>query len=233
MADNPGLLSNLPAQVSSFIGRDAELAEVRALVGGSRLVTLTGAGGAGKTRLGLQVAAGLADGSGDGVWFADLAPLGDPDLVAVTVADVLGVRREPGRPVIDSLVEAVGARSLLVLLDNCEHVIDACAKLADALLRGCPNLALLATSREPLGIGGERVYRVPSLGMPADGDDMDGDPGRRGGAAAGPTGPRRRGSPLARDAETTAVAGRICRRLDGIPLADRAGRGAAAGDAGG
>ena len=99
MADNPGLLSNLPVQVSSFIGREAELAAVRALVGGSRLVTLTGAGGAGKTRLGLQVAAGLADGTGDGVWFADLAPLGDPDLVAVTVADVLGVRQEPGRPV--------------------------------------------------------------------------------------------------------------------------------------
>ena len=169
--DNPGRLTNLPAQVSSFIGREAELAAVRALVGGSRLVTLTGAGGAGKTRLGLQVAAGLVDGAGDGVWFADLAPLQDPDLVAVTVADVLGVRQEPGRPVLDRLVEAVGGRSLLVLLDNCEHVIGACAKLADALLRGCPNLALLATSREPLGIDGERVYRVPSLGVPAEGDD--------------------------------------------------------------
>jgi len=90
MADNPGLLTNLLAPVSSFIGREGELAAVRALVGGSRLVTLTGAGGAGKTRLGLQVAAGLADGAGDGVWFADLAPLRDPDLVAVTVADVLG-----------------------------------------------------------------------------------------------------------------------------------------------
>ena len=169
MADNPGLLTNLPAQVSSFIGREVELAEVRALVGGSRLVTLTGAGGAGKTRLGLQVAAGLADGAGDGVWFADLAPLQDPDLVAVTVADVLGVRLEPGRPVLDAVVEAVGGRRLLVLLDNCEHVIGACAKLADALLRGCPSLALLATSREPLGIDGEQVYRVPSLGVPADG----------------------------------------------------------------
>src|SRR5215472_2047245 len=120
---NPKMLNNLPAQVSSFIGRDAELAEVRALVGGSRLVTLTGAGGAGKTRLALQVAAGLADGAGDGVWFADLA--------------LLGVRQEPGRPAVDTLVEAVGGRSLLVLLDNCEHLIDACAKLADALLRGC------------------------------------------------------------------------------------------------
>ncbi|MGH3169141.1 MAG: hypothetical protein ACRDN0_25065, partial [Trebonia sp.] len=89
-----GLLTNLPAQVSSFVGREAELAAVRALVSGSRLVTLTGAGGTGKTRLGLEAAAGLLDGSGDGVWFADLAPLGDPGLVAVTVADVLGVRLE-------------------------------------------------------------------------------------------------------------------------------------------
>src|SRR5579863_631447 len=109
----PTTLNNLPAQVSSFVGREAELAEVRALVGGSRLVTLTGTGGAGKTRLGLQVAAGLADGSGDGVWFADLAPLSDPDLVAVTVADVLDVRQESGRPVLETLVETVGGRSLL------------------------------------------------------------------------------------------------------------------------
>jgi len=218
MADNPGLLTNLPAQVSSFIGREGELAAVRALVGGSRLVTLTGAGGAGKTRLGLEVAAGLLDGTGDGVWFADLAPLRDPDLVAVTVADVLGVRLEPGRPVLDTVVEAVGGRSLLVLLDNCEHVIGACAKLADALLRGCPNLALLATSREPLGIDGERVYRVPSLGVPADGDDAA---AIRASEAVRLLEDRAaaQGVPLAGDGPAVEVAGRICRRLDGIPLA--------------
>ena len=169
--DNLRPLTNLSAPLSSFVGREAELAEVRALVGGSRLVTLTGVGGAGKTRLGLQVAAGVAGDVGDGVWFVDLAPLGDPDLVAVTVADVLGIRQEAGRPVTDTLVEAVAGRSQLVVLDNCEHVIGACAKLADILLRGCPNLALLATSREPLGIDGERMYRVPSLGVPADGAD--------------------------------------------------------------
>jgi predicted ATPase len=151
MADNPGLL---PVPVSSFIGREDELDAVHGLVAGSRLVTLTGAAGAGKTRLALQVAAGLLDGAGDGVWFADLAPLGDPDLVAVTVADALGVREDSGRPVLDALVEAVGGRSLLVLLDNCEHMIGECAKPADALLRNCPDLALLATSREPLGIDG-------------------------------------------------------------------------------
>lgn len=212
------MLNNLPARVSSFIGRGAELAEVRRLVGGSRLVTLTGAGGAGKTRLGLQVAAGLLDGHGDGVWFADLAPLNDSDLVAVTVADVLGVRREPGRPVPDTLVEAVGGRSLLVLLDNCEHVVSACAKLADALLRGCPNLALLATSREPLGIDGERVYRVPSMRTPAEGDSAD---AIRASEAVRLLADRAaaQGVPLAWDEAVAAVAGRICRRLDGIPLA--------------
>jgi predicted ATPase/DNA-binding CsgD family transcriptional regulator len=218
MADNRGLLHNLPAQVSSFIGRESELAEVRALVAGSRLVTLTGVGGAGKTRLGLQVAAELADGTGDGVWFADLAPLADPDLVATAVADVLGVRREPGRPVLDTVAEAVGGRSLLVVLDNCEHVIGACAKLADALLRGCPNLALLATSREPLGIGGEYVYRVPSMGVPADGDDQE---AIRASEAVRLLADRAaaQGMPLAQDEQTAAVVGRICRRLDGIPLA--------------
>jgi predicted ATPase/DNA-binding CsgD family transcriptional regulator len=216
--DDLKLRHNLPAQVSSFIGREAELAAVRRLVGGSRLVTLTGAGGAGKTRLGLRVAAGLLDGAGDGVWFADLASLRDPGLVAGTVADVLDIRQEPGRPVLDTVVGVVGGRSLLVLLDNCEHVIGACAKLAAALLRGCPNLALLATSREPLGIGGEQVYRVPSMGTPADGDDAGAIRACESvqlfedRAAA-------QGVPLAQDKGTTAVAGRICRRLDGIPLA--------------
>jgi len=212
------LPNNLPAQVSSFIGREAELAAVRALVGRSRLVTLTGAGGAGKTRLALQVAAGVLDGAGDGVWFADLAPLGDPGLVAVIVADGLGVRQEPGRPVLGTLVAAVSDRSLLVLLDNCEHLIGACAKLADALLRGCPNLALLATSREPLGIDGEYVYRVPSLQTPTDGADA--------GAIRASEAVRlledrasAQGVPLAGDGPVAAIAGRICRRLDGIPLA--------------
>src|SRR5262252_5166549 len=217
-AGTPGLLHNLPTLVSSFIGREVELAAVRRLVGGSRLVTLTGAGGAGKTRLAVQVAAGLLDGTGDGVWFADLAPLGDPDLVAVTVADVLGVRLEPGHHVLGTVVEAVGGRSLLVVLDNCEHLIGACAKVADALLGGCPNLALLATSREPLGIGGERVYRVPSLGVPADGADAA---TIRASEAVRLLADRAaaQGVPLAGDEPAAEVAGRICRQLDGIPLA--------------
>ena len=216
--DNPKLRNNLPAQVSSFIGRDAQLAEVRRLIGASRLVTLTGAGGAGKTRLGLQAAAGLLDGSGDGVWFVDLAPLQDGDLVAAAVASALGIREDAGRPVADTLAAAVGDRSLLVLLDNCEHLIDACAKLADALLRGCPNIVLLATSREPLGIDGEHVYRVPSMVTPAEGDGVDAirsaEAVRLFADRAGQQGAR-----LSWDPQAAEVAGRICRRLDGIPLA--------------
>ncbi|MGC1287569.1 MAG: hypothetical protein WA895_31995, partial [Streptosporangiaceae bacterium] len=216
--DNPKLRNNLPAQASSFIGRDAQLAEVHRLLDGSRLVTLTGAGGAGKTRLGLQAAAGLADGSGDGVWFVDLAPLQDGDLAAAATASVLGIREDPGRPITETLVDAVGDRSLLVLLDNCEHLIDACAKLADALLRGCPNIMLLTTSREPLGIDGEQVYRVPSMVTPAEGDGVD---VIRSAEAVRLFADRARqqGARLSWDPEAAEVAGRICRRLDGIPLA--------------
>jgi predicted ATPase/class 3 adenylate cyclase len=216
--DNPKLRNNLPAQASSFIGRDAQLAEVHRLLEGSRLVTLTGAGGAGKTRLGLQAAAGLADGSGDGVWFVDLAPLQDGELAAAATASVLGIREDPGRPITETLVDAVGDRSLLVLLDNCEHLIDACAKLADALLRGCPNIVLLTTSREPLGIDGEQVYRVPSMVTPAHGDGVD---VIRSAEAVRLFADRARqqGARLSWDPEAAEVAGRICRRLDGIPLA--------------
>ncbi|MGO8960929.1 MAG: adenylate/guanylate cyclase domain-containing protein [Streptosporangiaceae bacterium] len=216
--DNPRLLNNLPSQVSSFIGREAELAEVRRLISTSRLVTLTGSGGSGKTRMGLQIAAELLDGSADGVWFADLAPLQDPGLVAVTVASMLGILQDPGRPLIDTLVEAIGGRSLLVLLDNCEHVIGTCAKLADTLLRNCPNVVLLATSREPLGIDGERIHRVPSLQTPADDDDVD---AIRNSEAVRLFVDRaaQHGAPISWTKQNASVVGRICRLLDGIPLA--------------
>jgi predicted ATPase/class 3 adenylate cyclase len=216
--DNPKLRNNLPAQVSSFIGRDAELGDVRALIASSRLVTLTGPGGSGKTRLGLQIAAGLVDGSWEGVWFADLAPLQDPDLVPVTVANMLGIRGEPGRPVVGTLADAVGRRRLLVLLDNCEHVIAACAKLADALLRNCPNIVLLATSREPLGIDGERVHRVPSMDTPGENDALE-VVGSREAVRLFTERAAQHGVPLVWDERTASVVGRICRRLDGIPLA--------------
>ncbi|HTT52089.1 MAG TPA: DUF4062 domain-containing protein [Streptosporangiaceae bacterium] len=216
--DNPRLPNNLPAQASSFIGRHAELRGVSQLVATSRLVTLTGASGSGKTRLALQVAAGLLDGSGDGVWFADLAPVADAGLVAQTVANVLGLLPEAGRSVTDVLAEAIGERSLLILLDNCEHVIGTCAKVADALLRACPNLALLATSREPLGIDGEQIYRVPTLATPGPDDDL---PAILGSEAVRLLADRAAqvGAPLVFDERTAPVIARISRRLDGIPLA--------------
>jgi predicted ATPase/class 3 adenylate cyclase len=209
---------NLPAQVSAFIGREGELAEVGRLISAFRLVTLTGSGGVGKTRLGLAAVTGLLDAPGDGVWFADLAPLHDPELVAGSVASVLGIPEDPGRPTMSTLVEAVGERSMLVLLDNCEHVIDACAKLADTLLRDCPNIRLVVTSREPMNIEGEHVYRVPSLDTPADDDDAE---TIRSAAAVRLFADRatRHGVVLAWDEQTALVVGRICRRLDGSPLA--------------
>jgi predicted ATPase/class 3 adenylate cyclase/DNA-binding CsgD family transcriptional regulator len=165
--DDPALRHNLPSQPTSFVGRAGELAELRSLVsGGSRLVTIAGPGGIGKSRLALQVAAEALDGAGDGVWLVELAPVADPELVARTVAAVLQVREEPGRPMLDTLLDAVGDRYLLVLLDNAEHVLGAAAKLADAVMRCCPRASLLVTSREPLGTSGEHVFRVPSLPVP-------------------------------------------------------------------
>lgn len=165
--DGPGLRHNLPAQATGFVGRDTELAELRSLVpGGSRLVTVVGPGGIGKSRLALQVAAEALGDVSDGVWLAELAPVGEPELVARTVAAVLGVREEPGRPVLDTLIDAAGDRYLLLVLDNAEHVLDAAAKLADAIVRSCPRVCLLVTSREPLGIAGEHVFRVPPMAVP-------------------------------------------------------------------
>ncbi len=168
---NPALLNNLPAQLVRFIGRDRELAEVAVLVGSSRLVTLTGAGGSGKTRLGLQAAAGLLDGSGDGVWLVELAAVTDQDAVAEAIAGALRILPQPGRDVLDTPADALAPQDILIVLDNCEHLIGGCAKTAEALLRRCPKAHLLATSREPLGIAGETIYRVPPLSLP--GEDID------------------------------------------------------------
>lgn len=160
------LSNNLPQQVTSFIGREQEMAEVKGLLARTRLLTLTGAGGAGKTRLSLQVAADLLQGGGDGVWFVELAALADPNLVPQTVAQALGVREEPGRTILDTLVDYLKSRKLLLLLDNCEHVLNATAQLADTILRACPDVQILATSREGLNIPGETTYRIPSLSLP-------------------------------------------------------------------
>ncbi|HZT43461.1 MAG TPA: tetratricopeptide repeat protein [Chthonomonadaceae bacterium] len=158
--------NNLPIIPTSFIGREREMQEIGRLLAKTRLLTLTGAGGCGKTRLALQVSAELQAGYPDGIWVVDLAPLSDPSLVPQTVASVLGVREEAGKEILQTLVEQIKTKQLLLLLDNCEHILESCAQLADALLRSCPGLRIMATSREVLGIAGETAYRVPLLSVP-------------------------------------------------------------------
>ena len=162
--------SNLPAQLTSFIGREREIANISRLLAAHRLVTLTGPGGCGKTRLALEVASRLLPSFEDGVWLVELAALSDPALVPQTLASTLGVREGPGRTLTDALVDFLRPKTLLVVLDNCEHLVADCARLAETLLRACPRLRILATSRETLNITGEVAGTVPSLSLP--------DPGR-------------------------------------------------------
>ncbi len=158
--------NNLPLQLSSFVGREREISDVRKLLSDNRLLTLTGPGGSGKTRLALEVARALVEAFEDGVWLVELASLSDPDLVAQTVASALGVREQPNRTLIETLTDALGERETLLIVDNCEHLVGACARLTEALLRACPNLRVLATSREALGVAGEVSWPVPSLSLP-------------------------------------------------------------------
>ena len=158
---------NLPHALTSFVGREREIAEVAALLGETRMLTLTGSGGVGKTRLAHQVASGLLDTFPDGVWLVELSALADATLVPKAVAIALGLREEPGRPLTATLAEALRSQQRLLLLDNCEHLIEACATFADRLLRACPALRILATSRQPLGIAGETTFWVPSLALAA------------------------------------------------------------------
>ena len=213
------LPNNLPAQLATFIGRRRELAEVRALIESSRLVTLTGAGGCGKTRLGLQVAADLLDGSGDGVWLVELAAVTDQDAVASDIASALRIAAQPGRPVAETLLDALAPQDILIVLDNCEHLIGGCAKTADAILRHCPRVHLLATSREPLGIGGESVYRVPSLSLPGPDDSDSGTPESSDAVALFADRARTQGVSLAAGEQAAELVVSVCRRLDGMPLA--------------
>jgi predicted ATPase/class 3 adenylate cyclase len=212
---------NLPAQLTSFIGREAELAALQRLVTGgtARLATLTGPGGTGKTRLALRAAASLLYAFPDGVWLVELAPLADPSLVPLTVAGALGLHETPGKPIPRMLVDHVGARRLLLILDNCEHVVEEAAALAGLLLQSCPNLQILATSREILGTQGETPFRVPSLSLPGPQNTTLSD-------LAGCESVRlfvdraRTAQPGFSLTEINApVVARICQRLDGIPLA--------------
>ena len=158
--------NNLPVQLTNFIGRDREIAELLRLVASTRLLTLTGAGGCGKTRLALELAAHALNRFPDGLWVVELAALSDASLVTQTVASVLDVREGPNRTIYEALSGYVRDRQILLVLDNCEHLIAACAQLAEALLRAAPRLSILATSREGLGITGETIWRVPSLSLP-------------------------------------------------------------------
>src|SRR5256886_1987454 len=209
-----------PAQLTSFIGRERETATVRELLQGTRLLTLTGAGGSGKTRLALEVAGRLGSHYPDGVAWVELAPLSNPELVPHHVADALGVRRDGIRSAGDALLEALREWDALLVLDNCEHLVEACARLAEALLRGCPRLRILATSREALGIGGERAWLVPALTLPDAGKPVTR-------AVAAESEAVRlfvertqavRPSLELIDANVAAMV-QICRRLDGLPLA--------------
>ena len=157
---------NLPAEPNSFVGRERDLAELALLLDDVRALTLCGPGGIGKTRLALRLACEIVPGFPDGAWLVELADTADPALMPRRVAAALGIREEPDRPVAETLIDALKPRRLLLILDTCEHVVDACAVLVQQLLAGCPGLRLIATSREPLRVRGETVWRVPPLAVP-------------------------------------------------------------------
>lgn len=198
---------HLPVQLTNFIGRRDELPELRRLLDGNRVVTLTGAGGVGKTRLAIEVASRSADVFGNEVWYVDLAPITDPELVAVTVARALGLADRPGLSTMNALQKFVGERRILVLLDNCEHLIDAVAAVVVGLVSTCPRLTMLATSREPVGVAGEVTWRVPSLSLTNEAIELFTDRAR----LARPD--------FALTDRHVATVEEICRRLDGMPLA--------------
>lgn len=213
------LPNNLPLQLTTLIGREEEIEETLRLLTQTRVLTLTGAGGCGKTRLGFHVGAELIDHYPEGVWWVELAAIGDPALVPTIVARTLRVREVSRQSVTDSLIDSLKDRRLLLILDNCEHLVTACSDLATALVRGCPSLSILATSREPLGVEGETSFRVPSLAF---GESDPKTPEEL--AAYDSTKLFLERARLVRPRfeiteENMAAVGLICRRLEGIPLA--------------
>jgi non-specific serine/threonine protein kinase len=219
-ARTSGKPSSLPVRLTSFIGREREIAEVKELLQAKRLVTLTGTGGIGKTSLALEVVSAVKSQFGDGVAPVELATLADPELVAQAVATALGVREIGGEPIHATLLAALRPCRLLLVLDNCEHLLVACAALADAMLRACPDVKILATSREALGIGGEIVWRVPSLSVvPTNGPSrpdmvLTYEAARLFVERAKAVEPS-----FALTTENALAVAQICWRLDGIPLA--------------
>src|SRR5579859_2325114 len=211
---------NLPRQITRFFGREQEIVQVIDLVDEQALVTLTGSGGVGKTRLSLRVAEAMMARFPQGVWFVELAALADPALVAQQVATVVGARDNPNRTALENVAAYLSERETLLILDNCEHLLAACAALADTLLRICPRLRVLASSREPLAVYGEAVYRVPSLPAPTASDLPAGLALEQFAAVALFID---RARLLLPDYHLTvanaAAIARICQRLDGIPLA--------------
>jgi predicted ATPase/DNA-binding CsgD family transcriptional regulator len=216
----PAPSQKLPPALTSFVGRGREMAEVKRLVSERRLVTLSGPGGAGKTRLALAVAQPLLEEYEGGVWWVELAALPNGDLVPQVVAQTLGVREAPGLSPTEALAEHVGSEKALLLLDNCEHLIEACADLADALLVACPDLKILATSREPLRVAGETSFMVPSLSTPDLGSSLSIE--ELAACEAVRLFVERAGeidSSFALTEENAPAVARLCDELDGIPLA--------------
>ncbi len=164
--------NNLPTQLTPFIGREAELAQLHALLDDTRLLTVTGSGGCGKTRLALEAATDRIERHADGIWYVELAPLGETSSVVAALAAVLNVRDTAGGSLLDALVGRLADQHALVVIDNCEHLLDECATLVETLLRGCPPLQIMTTSRQPLNVPGEVTWRVPSLRSPHAGETM-------------------------------------------------------------
>jgi predicted ATPase/class 3 adenylate cyclase/DNA-binding CsgD family transcriptional regulator len=204
---NTAVPQRLPAQFTSFVGRRTQIAEVRNLLSEHRLVTLTGAGGAGKTRLAIELATQMSDEFGGGIWYVDLAPITHPDLVPVTVARVFVLPDQPGSTPVETLVRFIGDRPMLLVLDNCEHLADACAAMTAALLAVCPAVTILATSREPIRATGEITWGIPSLSVDGEAVELFTERARQ----------VRPDFVVTADNATTVT--EICRRLDGMPLA--------------
>jgi predicted ATPase/class 3 adenylate cyclase/DNA-binding CsgD family transcriptional regulator len=211
--------NNLPTELTSFVGRDRELGELRDAVSGTRLLTLTGAGGCGKTRLALQLAAEISERYRGGTWLVELASVADPERVVATVASALG-ERDLGGDLVEAIETRLAGEPTLVVLDNCEHLLGPAAALVDTLMRRCPDLTVVATSREPLGVPGEASWRVPSLALPTRSEPLPVDSLTQYDAVRLFLDRAVRARPnFAVTAENAAAVGQLCARLDGIPLA--------------